>query len=204
VFLVALTGGIAAGKSTVAAALARHGAVVIDADAVAREVVEPGTPALAEIRSTFGDDVLDAEGALDRPKLGSVVFGHPEKLKLLNEIVHPAVKARVREALERIESETPDAVVVYDVPLLVEAQVDHPWDLVVVVLADTQSRLRRLVEERGLDEQHAIQRIQQQATDDERLAVADVVIHGDISLEETVRQAENVWQQIQLALKGRA
>lgn len=203
-FLVALTGGIAAGKSTVAAALARHGAVVIDADAVAREVVEPGTPALAEIRSTFGDDVLDAEGALDRPKLGSVVFGHPEKLKLLNEIVHPAVKARVREALERIESETPDAVVVYDVPLLVEAQVDHPWDLVVVVLADTQSRLRRLVEERGLDEQHAIQRIQQQATDDERLAVADVVIHGDISLEETVRQAENVWQQIQLALKGRA
>lgn len=203
-FLVALTGGIAAGKSSVAAEFARLGARVIDADAVAREVVEPGMPALAEIRSAFGSGVLGADGALDRAQLGSIVFADPDQLKKLNGIVHPAVRSRVRNLLADIQRDDPDAIVVYDVPLLIEAQVDHAWDMVVVVMASAEARVRRLMQERGIDEEQARLRIQRQTTDDQRLEAADVVIHAETSMDDTLQQARDVWKLIQKAQLGRA
>lgn len=203
-FLVALTGGIAAGKSTVAAEFARLGARVIDADAVAREIVEPGMPALDEIRAAFGRDVFAADGSLDRARLGSIVFANPEHLKTLNGIVHPAVRSRVRDLLAAIQRDDPDAIVVYDVPLLIEAQVDHAWDMVVVVIASEQARVRRLMQERGIDEEQARLRIQRQTTDAQRLEAADVVIHAETSIDDTLQQAQDVWTLIQKAQLGRA
>ncbi|MBK5238967.1 MAG: dephospho-CoA kinase, partial [Actinomycetales bacterium] len=131
-YLIGLTGGIASGKSTVARRLADHGAVVIDADIVAREVVAPGTPALAAIAREFGPTILDADGALDRARLGSLVFGDAEKLERLNALVHPAVKLRTAELLAAAKAKDPNGVVVYDVPLLVEADVAHNYDEVFV------------------------------------------------------------------------
>lgn len=203
-YLVALTGGIAAGKSTVASEFARLGATVIDADMVAREVVSTGTEALNQIRETFGDLVIGPSGELDRAALGGIVFGNPVALQQLNEIVHPAVRLRVRDRLAEIERESPDAVVVYDVPLLIEAQVDHPWDLIVVAQADEDTRTERLVRQRGLTPEEASKRIQHQASDEQRLAVADVVIHTGGTLDDTNRQIDEVWSRIQSELATRA
>lgn len=203
-YLVALTGGIAAGKSTVASEFARLGATVIDADMVAREVVSTGTDALNKIRETFGDLVIGASGELDRAALGGIVFGNPVALQQLNEIVHPAVRLRVRDRLAEIERESPDAVVVYDVPLLIEAQVDHPWDLIVVAQADEDTRTERLVRQRGLTPEEASKRIQHQVSDEQRLAVADVVIHTGGTLDDTNRQIDEVWSRIQSELATRA
>ena len=203
-YLVALTGGIAAGKSTVASEFARLGATVIDADMVAREVVSTGTDALNKIRETFGDLVIGASGELDRAALGGIVFGNPVALQQLNEIVHPAVRLRVRDRLAEIERESPDAVVVYDVPLLIEAQVDHPWDLIVVAQADEDTRTERLVRQRGLSPEEASKRLQHQVNDEQRLAVADVVIHTGGTLDDTNRQVDEVWSRIQSELATRA
>ena len=145
--LIGLTGGIASGKSTIASRLASHGAVVVDADRIAREVVEPGTPALAEIARVFGEGVIAADGSLDRPALGAIVFGDAEKLRTLNGITHPAV---LRESTARFRAAAdadPDAIVVYDVPLLVESANEYPFDLIVVAHADAATRIRRLVED---------------------------------------------------------
>ena len=150
-YLIGLTGGIASGKSTVARRLYEHGAVHIDADQLARRVVEPGTPALAAIVEEFGTDVLRRDGSLDRAKLGERVFGDAERLAKLNAIVHPAVRALSARLIAKAEQEDPDAVVVYDVPLLVEASVDHPFDLIVVTNAPRRAQVERLVENRGLD-----------------------------------------------------
>lgn len=203
-YLVALTGGIAAGKSTVASEFARLGATVIDADMVAREVVSTGTEALNQIRETFGDLVIGPSGELDRAALGGIVFGNPVALQQLNEIVHPAVRLRVRDRLAEIERESPDAVVVYDVPLLIEAQVDHPWDLIVVAQADEDTRTERLVRQRGLTPEEASKRIKHQVSDEQRLAVADVVIHTGGTLDDTNRQIDEVWSRIQSELATRA
>jgi dephospho-CoA kinase len=196
--VIGLTGGIASGKSVVARRLAEHGAVHIDADELAREVVEPGQPALAEIAREFGADVLDADGRLDRAALASIIFVHPERRAVLNAITHPAVKQRARELMDEAEARDPDAVVVYDVPLLVEAQVDadHAFDLVVVVNASTETRIRRLVELRGLSRDEAVHRLNSQVSDTERLAIADIVIDSDGTIEETLQQADALWKSI--------
>jgi dephospho-CoA kinase len=199
VYLMGLTGGIASGKSTIARRLAEHGAVHIDADQLARAVVEPGTDGLRRIRDAFGDDVITADGGLDRPALGRRVFGHPEQLARLNAIVHPAVRALTHTLISDASARDPGAVVVYDVPLLVEAAVDHPFDLIVVAHADEATRLARLVEFRGMSEADAASRLRSQASDAERLAVADVVIDTGGTLEQTLEQADALWERLRAA-----
>lgn len=169
----------------------------IDADELAREVVEPGQPALAEIAREFGAAVLTAEGRLDRAAMASIIFVDPERRAALNAITHPAVKQRAGEIIASA-SVDPAAVVVYDVPLLVEAGVDsdHPFDLVVVVHASTETRIQRLVQLRGLPRDEAVHRLNSQVTDTERLAIADVVIDSNGTLEETMRQADALWERV--------
>jgi dephospho-CoA kinase len=197
-YLIALTGGIASGKSVVAARLASHGAVIVDADVVAREVVEPGTPVLQRIREEFGDAVITPEGALDRAALGTTIFPDPEKRQLLNGIIHPAIRARVLELFEQAAAADPDAIVVYDVPLLAESpqRSRDQFDLVVVVNASKEARLRRLVELRGMSPEEAGHRLNSQASDTERLAIADVVIDANGSLDETLGQVDSLWERV--------
>lgn len=194
-FLIGLTGGIASGKSAVAARLAERGAVHVDADALAREVVEPGTPALAEIAAEFGPGVIGADGALDRPALGAIVFADPVARERLNAITHPAVWRRAKQLFAEAEARDPRTVVVYDVPLLVEASGGRPmhFDLVVVVDAERETRIARLVDLRGMTRDEATRRISAQASDADRLAVADVVIDSNGALEQTLDQADRLW-----------
>ncbi|MDH6552003.1 dephospho-CoA kinase [Streptomyces sp. SAI-208] len=187
---VGLTGGIGAGKSEVSRLLVEHGAVLIDADRIAREVVAPGTPGLAAVVEAFGEDVLAEDGGLDRPRLGSIVFADPERLAVLNSIVHPLVGARSRE-LESAAAE--DAVVVHDVPLLAENGLAPLYDLVVVVDASPETQLDRLVRLRGMTEQDARARMAAQATREKRLEIADVVIDNDVPLDELHRRVREVW-----------
>ena len=195
VYLIGLTGGIASGKSTVAKRLAEHGAVVIDADQLARAAVAPGTDALARIEEIFGADVIAADGSLNRAGLGAIVFGNPAALSVLNKVVHPAVRTLSSAAIAAVERTDPHAVVVYDVPLLVEASVGHPFDLIVVVHADADTRVRRMVELRGMPETDARSRISAQAGDADRLAVADVVIDSMGSLDDTLAQVDRLWDE---------
>jgi dephospho-CoA kinase len=190
---VGLTGGIGAGKSEVSRLLAAHGAVIVDADLIAREVVAPGTQGLAAVVAAFGQDVLAADGSLDRPKLGAIVFADPEKLAALNAIVHPLVGRRSAE-LEAAAG--PGAVVVHDVPLLAENGLAPLYDVVVVVDAADETRLRRLVELRGMSEEDARARMAAQATREERLAVADLVIDNDGPLERLAPQVREVWEKL--------
>lgn len=194
--LIGLTGGIASGKSTIARRLAEHGAVVVDADRIAREVVEPGTPALAQIAETFGPGVIAADGSLDRPALGAIIFADEDARLRLNAITHPAVLATSTERFRAAGEADPDAVVVYDVPLLVESANAYPFDLVVVAHASAATRIRRLMELRGTDEAEARRRVGSQATDEERLAVADVVIDTDGTLEQTLAQTDLLWERL--------
>ncbi len=177
---VGLTGGVGAGKSTAARALRELGAVVVDADAVAREVVATGTPGLAAVVREFGDGVLGPDGSLDRPALGRVVFGDPERRLALEAITHPLVLERT-EALVAAAVESAAGgplVVVHDIPLLVELQRGDRYHLVLAVMADEEVRLRRLVEGRGMAEADARARIAAQADDDARRAAADVLLDG--------------------------
>ncbi|MGW7290103.1 dephospho-CoA kinase [Streptomyces sp. NPDC054847] len=190
---VGLTGGIGAGKSEVSRLLASYGAVVVDADKIAREVVQPGTPGLAAVVDAFGPEVLAADGSLDRPKLGSIVFADPERLASLNGIVHPLVGVRSRE-LEQAAG--PDDVVVHDVPLLTENKLQSLYDLVVVVDASLKTQLDRLVRLRGMTESEARSRMAAQATREERLAIADLVIDNDGPLEKLEPQVREVWQEL--------
>ena len=201
VFLIALTGGIAAGKSTVAKRLAQHGAVVIDADRLAREAVEPGTPGLAAIRERFGASVIAADGSLDRPALGAIVFAdHAARLDL-NGITHPAVAELLRQRLAEIGTTDPDAVVVYDVPLLAESggRRGGLFERVIVVEAPAPQRIDRLVELRGMDRSEAERRVGSQASDEERRALADVVIDTGGTLENTLEQVDSAWAELLLS-----
>ncbi|MFC9239594.1 dephospho-CoA kinase [Streptomyces decoyicus] len=193
---VGLTGGIGAGKSEVSRLLASYGAVIVDADKIAREVVAPGTPGLAAVVEEFGDGVLTPDGSLDRPKLGGIVFSDPDQLKALNAIVHPLVGARSAE-LEA--SAGPDAVVVHDVPLLTENGLAPLYDLVVVVDAAVGTQLERLVRLRGMAEDEAKSRMAAQATREQRLAVADLVIDNDGPLEALEPQVRAVWERLRSA-----
>ncbi|MFB7270271.1 dephospho-CoA kinase [Streptomyces sp. NPDC056244] len=188
-----LTGGIGAGKSEVSRLLTGYGAVLIDSDRIAREVVEPGTPGLAAVVAEFGPEVLTGEGRLDRPKLGGIVFADQDRLRALNAIVHPLVRARSAE-LEAAAG--PDAIVVHDVPLLVENGLQGLYDLVVVVDASPETQLDRLVRQRGMAEPEARDRMAAQATREERRAVADVVIDNDGPLERLEPQVREVWEKL--------
>lgn len=190
---VGLTGGIGAGKSEVSRLLVARGAVLIDADRIAREAVAPGTPGLAAVVEAFGEEVLAADGTLDRPRLGSVVFADPDKLAVLNSIVHPLVGARSQE----LESEAADdAVVIHDVPLLTENGLAPLYDVVVVVDAASETQLDRLVRLRGMTEDDARARMAAQATREKRLEAADIVIDNDVPLEELGRRVDQVWTEL--------
>lgn len=176
--------------------LAAHGAVVVDADAIVRDVQAAGSPVLRSIAEEFGAEVLRPDGSLDRPALGARVFGHPERLAALNALVHPAVRAESARRFAAAFAEDPAAVVVYDVPLLAEARSGDAWDLVVVVHAPAEVRTRRLVEGRGMTEDEARSRIASQASDEERLALADVVIDTDGTMDATRRQVDELWARV--------
>lgn len=190
---VGLTGGIGSGKSEVSRRLASMGAMVIDADKIAREVVEPGTDGLARIVEMFGAEVLREDGSLDRERLGSIVFADSGKLASLNGIVHPLVGARVAELQRQADD---GAIVVYDVPLLAENNLAPMYDVVVVVDAADEIRLARLVELRGMSEQDARARIAAQAGREDRLRLADLVIPNEGSLEDLETRVEEVWAEL--------
>ena len=188
---IALTGGIGSGKSTVSRLLAEKGAVIVDADAIAREIVEPGEPALEEIRVAFGPEVIDADGRLRRSRLAEIVFDDPDALARLNAITHPRIAVRSAELLE---SAPADAVVVYDMPLLVEQgpQALTGWDAIVVVDAPDEVRLERLVA-RGVDREDGQRRMAAQVTRDARLAAADHVVDNSGDLASLERAVDALW-----------
>lgn len=197
--LIALTGGIASGKSTIAERLAAHGAIIVDADRIVRDVQSPGSPVLDEIAAAFGADVIDDGGALIRPALGAKVFGAPDRLATLNGIVHPAVRAESQRRFAAARDADPDAVIVYDVPLLAEARGTQEWDLVVVADAPASVREQRLVAHRGMSADEARSRIASQASDEERRALADVVIDTSGTLDDTLRRTDDAWERIRSA-----
>jgi dephospho-CoA kinase len=193
---VALTGGIGAGKSTVAAMLAEHGACVVDADAISREVVAPGTPGLEAVQAEFGDGVIAADGSLDRQALATVVFSDPERRAALEAIVHPLVAQRSAELIDEALSRDPDCCVVHDVPLLAElvgrgARTVEGYDGVLVVTAPVETRIQRLVD-RGLPRWDAEARIASQASDEEREALASHILRNDGDLDHLRAQVDAV------------
>jgi dephospho-CoA kinase len=187
---IGLTGGIGAGKSAVSATFAKCGAVIVDGDVIAREVVEPGTEGLAALVEAFGADILMPDGSLDRPALAAKAFRDDDARKQLNGIVHPLVGQRRSEIIASVSD---DAVVVEDIPLLVESGMAPLFPLVVVVHADVEVRVRRLVDQRGMSEQDARARIAAQADDEQRRAVADVWLDNSGSPGELAQRARNVW-----------
>ena len=187
---VGLTGGIGAGKSEVSRRLAAQGAVIIDADAAARDVVAPGTEGLAEIIDAFGPGILLPDGTLDRPRLGDLVFADPSKRATLNAIIHPRVGTRMSE-LEQAAG--PNAIVVHDVPLIAENGLAGAYDLVIVVDVPPRTQIDRLVKLRGMTRDQAKARIAAQATREQRLSIADIVVDNSGSLTELDRQVGDLW-----------
>jgi dephospho-CoA kinase len=199
VLRVGLTGGIGSGKSEVARRLADHGAVLIDADVAAREVVVPGSPGLAQIAGAFGDSVLRPDGSLNRERLGEIVFGDPGLRVKLNEIVHPLVRqwmaAAERAAVQAVPP--PGPVVVHDVPLLAESRGRAGFDVVIVVDVPPEVQAERLVRLRGMAPEQARARMAAQASREERLAIADVVIDNSGSLDDLDRRVAGVWADLE-------
>lgn len=191
--LIALTGGIASGKSTIAKRLSDLGAVHIDADALARDAIGPNSPGLSRVREIFGAEVFDASGSLDRAALGAKVFADAGLLAELEAIVHPEVRRLAQERIDEAVRADPHAIVVYDVPLLVEANVQMPWDLIVVTEAPVETRIARMIELRGMTLEEAERRISNQASDAERREVADVVIDTGGDIEYTLQQTDELY-----------
>lgn len=189
-YLVGLTGGIGSGKSTVAARFVEHGAELLDADQIAREVVEPGKPAYRKIVEHFGTAILDSEGFIDRPKLGAIVFGSEAKRAVLNELTHPPVAEAIASRLELLQAF--DGVVILDVPLLVEASSARSYEAVVVVATKPETQMRRLLEQRGMTAAEAQARIDAQSPLEEKLAVATHVIWNEGSFDELYAVVDEV------------
>ena len=200
--LVGLTGGIATGKSTVNAMFAHLGAKVVDADLLAREVVMPGQPAHAQIVKEFGPDVLEADGSVDRKRLGAIVFADAQKRKRLEEITHPAIRVRQQRILSVYEEEAFDGIVIWDAALLVESGGAKGMDRVVVVTADPAAELRRLVERDGFSEEEARGRMASQMPLAEKAKVADYVIDNSGSRAETERRVREVYRALLDELKA--
>ncbi|MEP6665788.1 MAG: dephospho-CoA kinase [Nocardioidaceae bacterium] len=190
---VGLTGGIGSGKSSVSRLLVEHGAVVIDADLLAREVVAAGTPGLAEIVIAFGPEMVTADGELDRSAMGKRVFGDDQARQRLEAIIHPRVRAR---AAEIEAAATPDALVVHDIPLLVETGQRDNFDVILVVDAAPDVQIERLVRERQMSEEDARARIAAQADREQRLAAADHVLSNDGSMEQLRAAVDRLWVEL--------
>jgi len=192
-FLIGLTGGIAAGKSTVAKRWVEHGATEIDADTLARAVVAPGSAGLELVAKAFGESVIDDRGELNRKALADLIFENDEKRLLLNSILHPLIR---QLSLEKFRSFGDEDIVVYNVPLLVEAEVDHDFNLVVTVEAPEEEQIKRLVQNRGLSETEAKRRIAAQAKPIERAARADRILNSNQDINLLLRDADSLWREI--------
>jgi dephospho-CoA kinase len=190
---VGLTGGIGAGKSEVSSRLAGYGALVIDADQIAREVVEPGTPGLAQVVGLFGTGVLAPDGTLDRRRLGEIVFGDDELRAKLNSLIHPLVGARLRELEQGADA---DAILVEDVPLIAENDLADFYDLVVVVDVPPRLQEERLVRDRGMTPDQVAARMAAQASREQRLAIAGIVVDNSGSLAELDREVGELWAEL--------
>ncbi len=199
--LIALTGGIASGKSTIGRRFAELGAVLIDADQLAREAVAAGSPGLERVLERFGAGLVLRDGSLDRSALGALVFEDPDALEALNAIVHPEVRRLFRDRIAVVREADPDAVVVYEIPLLVEAGESRSggadeWDAVIVADAPVEDRVSRMMTSRGMSEQEARARLANQASDAERRAIADYVIDTSRTREETFAQVDALWERL--------
>ncbi|HEY8546642.1 MAG TPA: dephospho-CoA kinase [Acidimicrobiales bacterium] len=192
--VIGLTGGIGSGKSTVSSLLAARGAVVVDADAITRELQQPGKPVFDAMVERFGPGIVAPDGSLDRPAVADLVFGDPDALADLNAIVHPAVGAEIAQRMANLAPT--DAIVILDVPLLVESKNAYPVAGLLVVDVDPELAVQRLVEHRGMREHDVRARMARQATREQRLARADFVIHNDGSLEDLVPQVDAAWEWI--------
>jgi dephospho-CoA kinase len=199
---VGLTGGIGSGKSEVARRLAEHGAVLIDADVAAREVVVPGSPGLAQIVEAFGPEVLRKDGSLNRERLGEIVFGDPGLRAKLNAIIHPLVREWMQEAERAAVRTDGDAIVVHDVPLLAESRGRAGFDAVIVVDVPPDVQVERLVKLRGMAAEQARARMAAQASREQRLAVADIVIDNSGSLDDLDRRVAEVWAALERRAAG--
>jgi dephospho-CoA kinase len=192
-YLIGLTGGIASGKSTVASAWSELGGIEIDADQLAREVVAPGTPGLSQVLAKFGRE-LSNNGELDRRALGELVFADSAKLKQLEEIIHPLVKNLASERIDKLPSES---IVIYNVPLLVEASVDLDFDKIVTVEAPAEKQIERLIRNRNMSKEEAIARVESQASPAQRANVADVILNSNQDIQLLLKDAKKLWRQIE-------
>ena len=199
-FLVGITGGIASGKSTVAAMLGKFDCQIIDADDIAREVVLPGSDGFSKVVAEFGPQILEQDGSLSRAELGKIVFKDPERRLTLEGILHPLIKTRT---LERISQSKSD-IVIYIVPLLVEARVDYPFDFVATIEAGTDNQIKRLIDSRGVSFEEANARITAQASEAERVARADIRIDGSLALADLEVAVSKLWNQILLLAAKKA
>lgn len=193
---IALTGGIASGKTTIATRLRELGAVVLDADHFAREAVKPGMPALRGIREHFGEAAILPDGTLDRAAIGAIIFADAAQREVLNGIVHPEIRRLTEEAKAAARADDPDAIIVHDIPLLVESTSNYDYDEIWVADAPADVRLQRLVEDRQLDVEEAQRRIDAQASDEERRRIADVLFDTTSGLDETIEQVEREWARV--------
>ncbi|CAM4443224.1 dephospho-CoA kinase [Paenibacillus phoenicis] len=191
---IGLTGGIATGKSTVSRLLAERGAAIIDADVIAREIMEPGHPVLAAVSERFGPGVLHPDGTLNRKKLGEIVFSHPEERKALEALTHPAIRAEMKRRMEELEAADPHRLVVADIPLLYESGLDPLYDQIMVVYVPREVQLTRLMLRDGLSKEAAEQRISAQMDIEIKKERADILIDNSGGLEETKRQIDDFWR----------
>lgn len=192
--VIGLTGGIATGKSTVSGILKNAGAVIIDADRIARDVVKKGLPAYQEIIDTFGDNVLSPDGQIDRSVLGDIIFNDPQKKQLLNRIVHPHVREDTNLQLKHIEKNHPDAIVILDIPLLMEAQMHKDLSEVILVYAPEHIQIKRLMQRDGISEAAALARVRSQMPIEEKKELATIVIDDSGTRKDTRRQTLEIFQ----------
>ncbi|WP_339821060.1 dephospho-CoA kinase [Paenibacillus sp. FSL R7-0216] len=191
---IGLTGGIATGKSTVSRMLANLGAAVLDADLIAREIMEPGYPVLAAVRERFGQGVLHPDGTLNRKKLGEIVFSHPEERKALEALTHPAIRSEMKRRLDELEQEDPHRLVVADIPLLYESGLDPLYEEIMVVYVPRELQMSRLIQRDGLSREAAEQRLSAQMDIEVKKERADILIDNSGGLDETKRQIDVFWR----------
>ena len=194
--LVGLTGGVACGKSSVARLFQDCGAILIDADVLARTVVERGKPALKDIARVFGKKALQADGTLNRPALGKIVFASPAKLKKLNAIVHPRVAREQAKMTREIASQEPHAIVIYDAPVLIEAGAQKRMDKIIVVSAAEKTQMKSLPNPNHLSKTEALRRIKIQLPLSKKVTLADYVIDGTLSYEQTKHEVERIFAEL--------
>ena len=200
--MVGLTGGVGSGKSVVSQILKEEGAYIIDADQIARELVQPRTPTWKELIKVFGKEILQKDGSIHRKKLADKVFSDPEQRGQLNRILHPRIKKEMGRRVKAIRQKDPEAIVVIDAPLLIETGDHREMEKVIVVLSTEEQQIERLKERQGVDQEEARRIIASQIAREERLKVSDFVIRNEGSLEETVKRAKEVFQELKrLALQ---